>query len=211
MDILDKPYDHVVIFDKWGTYNGTYGAFTYESTPDCIYGGIQGTKKYFISMNEINKGYLPGRYVNIGEDTVAPAPSLPNVGNFAQISKVDYAANFRATSSQSSAIIGTIPKSTIIYLIDYSSGWYQVNYNGQVGWVSSTLITLVPTGKYVTLIYAYQLNIRNSPTITGAIVGILIQKQYAEVTGYSSDGNWLKININGIQGYASRKYLNYIQ
>lgn len=211
MDILDKPYDHVVIFDKWGTYNGINGAFTYESTPDCIYGGIQGAKKYFISMNEINKGYIPGRYINLIEDAVVPAPALSNVGNFAQISNVNYAANFRATSSLSSTIIGTIAKSTIIYLIEYFPGWYQVSYNGQVGWVSSNLITLVPTGKYVALINAYQLNIRTSPNIAGAIVGILLQKQYAEVIGTSSDGNWLKISIKGIQGYASRKYLNYIQ
>lgn len=206
MDILDKPGDHVVIFDKWGTYNGTYGAYTYESTPDCIYGGIQGTKKYFISMNEINKGYIPGRYINLREDT-----TQGNVGSFAQITKVNYAANFRTASSQTSTLIGTIPKSTIIYLIDFSSGFYQVSYNGQVGWISDTLITLVPTGKYVSLNNVSQLNIRNNPAVTATIVGVLKEKEYAEVIGYSSDSKWLKIIINGIQGYASGKYLNYIQ
>lgn len=239
MDILDKPGDHVVMFDKWGTYNGVYGAFTYESTTDNFYGGIQGTKQYFMSMNEMNKGYIPGRYINIGEDIIVPAPVpepdptptptpvptptptptpvpvpvpvLSNVGKFAQIANVNYAANFRANSSQSANLIGTIPKGTILYLINYSSGWYQVSYNGQVGWVSNTLLTLVPTGKYVTVNNAYQLNIRNNPNATATIIGVLSQKQYAEVIGYSSDGNWLKISINGVQGYASIKYLIYIQ
>lgn len=52
MDILNYPGNHVVIFDKWGTFNGISGAFTYEATPDQTYGGIMGTKKYFISMNK---------------------------------------------------------------------------------------------------------------------------------------------------------------
>lgn len=47
MDILDKPGDHVVIFDQWGTLNGRSGAFTYESTPDQTYGGIQGAKRSY--------------------------------------------------------------------------------------------------------------------------------------------------------------------
>ena len=209
MDILNKPGNHVVIFDKWGTYNGIPGAFTYESTPDCIYGGIQGTKKYFMSMSEINKGYIPGRYRYIEENT--PVPVQSNVGSFAQITKVNYAANIRVNPSQSATVIGTIPKGTIIYLSNYSNGCYQISYNGKVGWVSSTLITLVPNGKYVTLNNAYELNIRNSPTITATTVAVLRQKEYAEVLGYSSDGQWLKIKINGIEGYAFKKYLNYIQ
>lgn len=222
MDILDKPYDHVVIFDKWGTLNGVNGAFTYESTPDQTYGGIQGTKKYFISMDEINKGYIAGRYVNIVEDSSSTPPTSNTTGStsniphpvdagiFAKITNVTTAANFRSKASTDSSIIGTIPKDTILYLIDYSSGWYQVSYNGQTGWVWGNLITSIPTGKYVAINKVYQLNIRNTPSTSGTIVGYLSQNQYAEVIDYSSDGKWLKIRINGIEGYASGAYLNYI-
>lgn len=222
MDILDKPYDHVVIFDKWGTLNGVNGAFTYESTPDQTYGGIQGTKKYFISMNEINKGYIAGRYVNIVEDSSSTPPTSNTTGStsniphpvdagiFAKITNVTTAANFRSKASTDSSIIGSIPKDTILYLIDYSSGWYQVSYNGQTGWVWGNLITSIPTGKYVTINKVYQLNIRNNPSTSADIVGYLSQNQYAEVIDYSNDGKWLKIRINGIEGYASGAYLSYI-
>ncbi len=234
MDILNKPYDHVVIFDSWGTLNGVNGAFTYESTPDQTYGGIQGTKKYFISMDEINKGYIPGRYVNLIEDSTAttpvvnpspvttpvvtPAPvitttTIPHpvdAGIFAQITNVNTAANFRAKGSTDAVIIGSIPKSTILYLIDYSAGWYQVSYNGQTGWVWGNLIASIPTGKYVTINKVYQLNIRSNPSTSSTIVGYLSQNQYAEVIGYSDDGKWLKIRINGIEGFASGSYLSYI-
>ncbi|AKN32003.1 peptide-binding protein [Clostridium carboxidivorans P7] len=222
MDILDKPYDHVVIFDKWGTQNGVTGAFTYESTPDQTYGGIQGTKKYFISMDEINKGYIAGRYVNIVEDSSNTPPISNTTGNtsniphpvdagiFAKITNVTTAANFRSKASTDSSIIGTIPKDTILYLIDYSAGWYQISYNGQTGWVWGNLITSIPSGKYVTINKVYQLNIRNNPSTSADILGYLSQNQYAEVINYSNDGKWLKIRINGIEGYASGAYLRYI-
>lgn len=76
MDILDKLGSHVVIFDKWGTMNGINGAFTYESTPDQTFGGIQGVKRYFMTMTELNSGYVPGRYINIADD---PTPVQPTV------------------------------------------------------------------------------------------------------------------------------------
>ncbi len=210
MDILNKPYDHVVVFDKWGTLNGVYGAFTYESTPDETYGGIQGTKKYFMSMDEINKGYIPGRYINLIEDSPAPLPHPVDVGTFAQVTNVTTAANVRANPSTSSNIIGTIAKSNIIYLIDYSSGFYKISYNGQIGWIWGNTLSSIPTGKYVTLSKAYSLNIRSNPSTSSTILGYLSLNQYAEVISYSDDGKWIKIRINGIEGFASSNYLSYI-
>lgn len=204
MDILDKPYDHVVIFDRWGTLDGVNGAFTYESTPDTAYGGIQGTKRYFISMDEINKGYIPGRYLNLLEDNSVGS------GSFAKVWNVQSYANFRLGPSTSSALIGTIPKGTVLNLIAYSSDWYQVNYNGKVGYIYGNLLSPIESGKYVTVNSVYQLNIRMNPTITAQILGTISKNQYAEVLGYSSDGNWFKIRINGIEGWSSKTYLNYI-
>lgn len=258
MDILDKPGDHVVIFDKWGTLNGVYGAYTYEATTSTYWGGIQGTKRYFLSMNSINNGYIAGRYINISEDsssiiasnstttsnnstslsltaTTATPDSLSKststtlsssislnsttstannvcVGTFGQITNSITLANFRANPSTSANIIGTIPKDTIAYLIAYSNSWYQIKYNEQVGWVYAPLIIPVKSGQYVAVISTInELNIRNIPTTTSSnIVGVIKQGEYAEVLDYSSDGNWIKIRINGIEGYAYKKYLNYI-
>lgn len=210
MDILDKPGDHVVIFDKWGTQNGVQGAFTYESTPDQTYGGIQGTKRYFITMNEINSGYIPARYVNIIEDNSTPDP-IPTSDSYGIVSNVTYAANFRANPSTSAEIIGTIPKNTVLKLLASSSGWYNVTYNGQTGWIYNSLIASVPANTYVTVNNVYQLNIRSNPSSTASILGVLTEGQYAMVTGVSADGNWYKISINGVEGYSSVKYLKYVK
>lgn len=207
MDILDKPSDHVVIFDRWGTLNGVYGAFTYESTTDDIYGGIQGAKKYFISMDEINKGYIPGRYANIIEESTVP-PITPGI--FAKVINTNDYINFRSGPSTNYPIINTIPENAIIYLMDYSYGWYKISYNGTMGWVYKDFIGLLEEGKYVTVKDVYALNIRSNPSTSSYILGVLYKDQYAEVLDYSNDGAWLKIRINGVEGWSSSKYLNYI-
>lgn len=199
MDILDHPGDHVVVFDRWGTLNGISGAYTYESTPDQTFGGIQGTKKYFISLNEINKGYIAGRYVNIIDDN--------NSGSFAKVTNVNYAANFRLNPSLTSTIIGAIPVNTIVYLLNYNSGWYQVNYNGTTGWISGSLINPIQSGKFVTLTNAYQLNIRTATSTTSTILGTLSQNQAAQALATSSDGEWTYISVNGVSGWAGSSYL----
>lgn len=227
MDILDKPGDHVVIFDKWATLNGVSGAYTYESTPDQTYGGIQGTKRYFISMTTINSGYIPARYVNIVEDTTSssvtttptitditttPAPTAKfQVGGYAMVTNVISFANLRTTASTSSAILTTVPKGTILNLTNYSNNWYQVTYNGQTGWIYENPLAAVPANNYVKINGAYQLNIRISPLASAQIVGVLAQGQYAQKLDQTSDGSWYKISINGIQGWSSSKYLTFIQ
>lgn len=206
MDILDKPGDHAVIFDKWGSVNGLSGAFTYECTPDQYYGGIQGAKKYFISMNTINSGYIPGRYVYIAPDL--PHPVDPGI--FAQISNANIGASFMPSTLSTGTVLGTIPNGSIIYLIDYNAGWYQVSYNGKIGWIYGDYISAIPSGKYVTVANATALNIRSGPSTTNSILGVLTTSQYATVLGYSADGKWCNISYNGIQGWSSKAYLSYI-
>lgn len=258
MDILDKPGDHVAIFDKWGTLNGISGAFTYEATPDQTYGGIQGTKRYFISMNTINQGYIPARYKYIVDDSTSqvssgagtntqttssntstsstttsstnntsttaqtststinntsPTTSAPlfKIGGYAQVANVLSYANLRSNAGTSYAILATIPKGTVLNITNYSNGWYQVNYNGQTGWISGTLLGSVPAGQYVTVNSVSMLNIRLNPSTTAQIVGTLSKGQIALKLDQTPYGSWYKISINGVQGWSSSIYLTYIQ
>lgn len=203
MDILDRPGDHVLIFDRWGTLNGISGAFTYESTWDQAFGGIQGTKRYFVTMDDINNGYIPGRYINLSDDLTS------EIQNLGKIINVNNAANMRASSSTSANIIDTIPKDSIVNILNVSNGWFQIIYNGQTGFVYGNLINSNLSARYVSLNNAYLLNIRAAASTNGTIYGTLGQNQYAELLGYSLDGNWLKIKINGIEGYVYSDYIKY--
>lgn len=209
MDILDKPGDHVVIFDRWGILNGVSGAFTYESTTDQLYGGIQGTKRYFISMDTINTGYIPARYVNIVEDPTSTGKL--KVGGYGQVSNVTSYANLRANPGTSYNILTTIPKGTTVNLTNYSNGWYQVTYNGQKGWIWENTLSAIDGSQFVKVNNVYQLNIRTSPSSAGQILGTLSDGQYAEKLDQTPDGSWYKISINGIVGWSYSNYLTYIK
>lgn len=218
MDILNRPGDHVVIFDKWGTLNGISGAYTYEATPDQTFGGIQGTKRYFLTMSDINNGYIPGRYINVVDDTLTqPTPPSTTVtqqfaaGSYVQVANVTSFANLRSNPTTTSAILTTVPKATILKVASFNYGWYQVNYSGQIGWIRGDLLAAVPAGKYVTVKDAYQLNVRLTPSSTGQIIGTITQGQFAEKLDQTSDGTWYKVSINGIQGWSSSRYLAYLQ
>lgn len=226
MDILDNPSSHVAIFVNWGYQNGVYGAFTYEATPDQTYGGIQGTKKYFESMSELNTGYVAARYNYIDDSTsttgtttgttsgstTSTLPYPVKAGVFAQIANVNDWANMRSTASFGASIIGTVPKGTILYMISYNSGWYQISYNGQTGWVWGGLIAPIPSGKYVVTTSAVTnyLNIRSIPSTTAPIIGAMKTTDIATVIGYSNDGQWMLIQDNGVQGWAAKQYLSYL-
>lgn len=205
MDILDRPGDHVLIFDRWGTLNGINGAFTYESTWDQLFGGIQGTKRYFVTMDDLSNGYIPGRYINIIDDD-----SVSKVSTLGKIINVNYAANMRVNPSSTANILGTIPKDAIVNIINTSDSWFQVNYNGQTGFVYSNLINSNLTNRYVALNNAYLLNVRAAASSTSTILGTLNQNQYAELLGWSNDGNWYNININGLHGWVYSDYIKYI-
>ncbi len=282
MDILDYPGVHAVIFDSWGILNGVQGAFTYESTPEQTCGGIQGVKKYFRSLSEINSGYIPARYIYISEDVPSPTPTatpvpsatptptatpvpsdtptpvptpaptpaptptstpvptatpaptptatpvptttptpaptstpaaIPHpvdVGVFAKVSNIADWVNMRSAPLTASSIICAVSKDSIIFINDYSSGWYKISYNGKTGWMWGNFIVPIQKGQYVTVKSVYQLNIRSSPGSTGTILGVLAQNQYARVLGYSSDGQWMNISIGSIQGWSYGAYLGYI-
>lgn len=139
-----------------------------------------------------------------------PIPYPVSTGVFAQVSNTSQGVNLRSLALTSSASLMVVPPESIIYVINYSRGWYFVNYNGNSGWIWGNYVAPLPSGKYVTTKDVFQLNLRSNPSSSGQILGVLKQGQYAKVLEYSSDGKWIKISIGNIQAWAYSQYLSYI-
>ena len=59
---------------------------------------------------------------------------------------------------------------------------------------------------------AYKLNVRQEPSLTGAIVGVLDKDEIVEVFGTSANGYWLNIRKdNGLTGWSSHKYFASVE
>ena len=94
-------------------------------------------------MKQINDGYIPGRYINLVDDvqtTTVTSSQAFKVGTMASVANVQTFANFRLNPTTSSAILCTIPKGTVVYLFDYSNGWYKINYGNYTGWIYGNLL-----------------------------------------------------------------------
>ncbi|MDP4090795.1 MAG: SH3 domain-containing protein, partial [Bacillota bacterium] len=191
MDILDKPGDHVVIFDKWGTLNGISGAFTYEATTDQYYGGIQGTKRYFLSMNTINNGYIPARYINILEDTAAPS-----AGTSSTVGTTSDASTTSGTTSTSTTGTTTVTTGTTTTASSGTTSTTTATPQFQVGGYAQ--VANVTT-------YA---NLRANPGTSYAILTTVPRGTILNLAGYSN--GWYQVTYSGKTGWMSESILGAV-
>ncbi len=119
------------------------------------------------------------------------------------------ALNMRSEPSTSSAVVTTVPRGTVVLVLESSNGWYKVQYQGRTGYMSGDYLTFSSdaegsfgtgsvTGNYV--------NVRSGPGTGYPVLGSVSNGQSFSVTGVS--GDWYKIGYNGATGYISCDYLS---
>lgn len=54
------------------------------------------------------------------------------------------------------------------------------------------------------------LNIREAPTTASAILGRLVKSDVVEKLAESEDSQWIRINVNGVDGWSSRKFMSKV-
>ena len=110
----------------------------------------------FSSMGKLNKGYkveyigTSGDWINIkynGKVGYAHKDYVSSVNNNSTDNSVKSkkivtasSLNFRSGPSTSASKIGSIPNGLEVGVISESNGWSKVNYNGKIGYVSSSYL-----------------------------------------------------------------------
>ncbi len=141
--------------------------------------------------------------------------------------------NLRASSSASSAVLGTLAKGEKVVVLDTYASWSKVQAAcGLVGFVNSTYLSssanadtgstgntgntgntgssgtnsnLGSSSKVTGTANASSLNIRSGPSIGTASLGKL--EKGAVVTLLAQSGDWYKIEYNGVTGYVLKTYI----
>ncbi|GGE67120.1 C40 family peptidase [Priestia taiwanensis] len=120
--------------------------------------------------------------------------------------------NIRSGSDVSHSIIGKAYNGQVVTIVGEVNGWYKVNHQGKVGYVSgayiktqgsSSNVSQGTTGVYK--VTADVLNVRSGSGTSHRIIGKAHQGQVLEVTG--QENGWYKVNYNGQTGYVSAEYL----
>lgn len=169
------------------------------------------------------------------EPTATPMPTstpiiVPDEGKYMQVICSTY-VNLRSGPGTSYDAIARLHNGDIVKLLDLSGTWSHVSYNGQEGYVSSSLLTSVETatavpsgqptvtptptptatseaGRAAVVNCSDSLNVRSAPSTSASKVGTL--KRGDNITVLSETNGWAKIKYKGGVAYVNASYIRYV-
>lgn len=114
--------------------------------------------------------------------------------------------NLRTGPGLDYAVVGSIPRDTVVSLISTSGEWDQISYHGNTYYVYAKYVQPVEGAsvKTVKVLAPIGLNVREGASLSSKILGALPYGTGVEVVEVS--GDWDKIIYNGGYGYIYAKY-----
>jgi uncharacterized protein YgiM (DUF1202 family) len=112
-------------------------------------------------------------------------------------------------------------ESAQIIAVDPSGEWYQIEYQGVLGWSSSNWFVLVETARNsaqaadvqplppgaVTVQAVDSVRIRSLPSVQADQIGTMAWGDVAQVLAVDSSGQWYQVNFNGLVGWSAAPWL----
>ena len=119
------------------------------------------------------------------------------------------ALKLRAEASTTSACLTLLPKGTSVVVEDDSiAGWYKVNHEGVIGYLSSEYVSFSISGSAKLgngKVTGNDVNVRSAASTSASRLGSLNKGDVVAVTGI--DNGWYKISFNGKTGYVRSDYM----
>ncbi len=151
--------------------------------------------------------------------TAAPAPVAPT-GPAAGTAVVNaYRLNVRSGPGPGYAVVAQVKQGDVLPIVgrDSAGAWLQVRLaNNTTGWVSAyyttelTDIATVPVEaqyKGVALVMTGAVNIRKGPGPLYERVVVAYQGQYLNLLGRIPDSSWLKVAVDGQEGWVDASFI----
>ena len=169
-------------------------------------------------------GYVSSQYIKIVDNESSEEkpvePEKPSVSvNKQGVVKVNSALNMRSGPGSNYGVIGTLRNNDKVEIIKEVDGWYEIRFNGKVGYVSKSYITIVNeeanngTESVIKEGTVYgvstNLNVRTGPGTSYQVVGYLLSGDKVKILG--EENGWYKIQFNAStgtkNGYVSKDYI----
>ncbi|PGM56772.1 C40 family peptidase [Bacillus sp. AFS053548] len=154
-------------------------------------------------------GYISGTYVKKQSSDVENEKIENNTFNY--ISTVN-GLRIRSGAGTNYSILGSVNKNAKLDVQSSSNGWYKINYQGRIGYISGTYVQkqkniederpVYDTTKYI--VTGVRVNIRSGAGTNYNIIGSATKMQKLDVI--STSNGWRKINYQGKIGYISAGY-----
>lgn len=169
-------------------------------------------------------GYVMRSFLTFSGDAPVSTPSGPENGVQAQVTTSSGPLNCRESAGTGARILTAIPRLQAVTVLSESSGWSKVRYNGIVGYVMSSYLTLLdgtpsslsspsspemPTsGVYAKVTTSSgSLNLRQNTSTSAAILSTIPRNEIILILEKGAD--WCKTAYSGNTGYVMTKFLNF--
>ncbi len=162
-------------------------------------------------------GWFSAEYSEKYTESTPGSSSTPGSQGAAAVGtkvQITGAVFFRTGADTSYDIIDTLPKGTVLTVIDAVTGWYSAEYEGHTGWFSSDYCTAytggeqtppsTPASDKVKITAAVAVNLRSGAGTSYDLVGFLTKGTVVTVSEESN--GWYKTTYKGKTGWFSSKY-----
>lgn len=159
-------------------------------------------------------GYISGSFSRVID---ASTGSLVNDNTKQIVTITGNRVWVRASAGISGKKLGIVTKGTKLEYLGYKNGWYQVRYNGNIGYIAARYSKIDETSKTpatsnatsqsnkkVVLITGSRVWIRKNARLLSTKIGVA--SRGARLEYIETIGNWNKVKFNGQIGYISTAY-----
>lgn len=166
---------------------------------------ITGSKNnfYYVTAPDGRQGYMSKNYITLG--TQSPG----------QIAVVDNSSggrflNFRQTPDLNAKVLDIFYDGVPLYVLGYQNGWFNVQINGQTGYVSGSYVRTTnalasPTVATIKTPNNTAINLRSGPGTGYSVLRQFPGDRY--VTVLLKGNGWWKVGIEGHVGFMSSDFL----
>jgi uncharacterized protein YraI len=159
----------------------------------------------------INNVYWDDAALVVSSGAAAPPTTVPPSGApTGLVLEATTTLNVRTGPGTSNAVIGQIRPGARYTVLGQSGEWYNINFNGQSGYVYGPLTTVtagtvpvVPPGQGVES--TVTLNVRSGPGTGYTVIGKIYPGAVYQIVGQTTD--WYQIDYNGQMGWVYGAYV----
>ena len=120
--------------------------------------------------------------------------------------------NIRSGPGLSYSVTGSLSQGETVTVISQSDEWYEVNIDGETGWIASWLTTSAEAASsseaagQTVVSTVDRLNVRAQPDLSSSVLTQMNAGEQAAVIQES--GDWVEIEFHNTRGYVSKQYIS---
>lgn len=167
---------------------------------------------YYVSCkgnNTVYEGFLLKDYVTVSSGGSTNTNTNTTAGGSASSGVTTGKANLRSGPGANKSVITTMAKGVSLTILGSDGDWYYVDYNGQKGYASKSLVkaSSAASSSSKTGVTTVKVNFRSEPNTNFSKNVISTLAKGTKVTILSTSNGWHKVSYNGTEGYLYASYV----